>query len=299
MPAPTPVSLNHRTAVQARLALALIGATLAVGACSKDSNMHPASADAATAASPSHRSIADITDAQWARLAQRTIFFGHQSVGRNIVQGIEELMKGDPRIKLRIVRSPRPSTAGGPAFVHFDVGQNYDPVSKDTAFAAALDGADSSGTIAMYKYCFVDVGLDTDPDKLFAEYAKTIDEVRAKHPGVTIVHITLPLYAAQPAPALKSFVKRMLGRGESPEVAINAKRNRYNTLLRQRYSGRDPIFDLAAIESTHRDGSRASYVLNGDTVYALAPELTTDGGHLNAAGRRAAAEQLLTLLASL
>jgi hypothetical protein len=264
--------------------------------------MPAATAVAATVTSP-NRSIADISDAQWARLAQRTVFFGHQSVGRNIMQGVEELMTAQPRIKLRVVRSPRPFTVGGPAFVHFDIGQNYDPASKDTAFAAALDApsADSSGAIAMYKYCFVDVGPNTNADSLFAEYVRSTDAVRAKHPGITIVHVTLPLYSTQPAPKFKALVKRMLGRGESPEVENNVKRNRFNTLLRQKYASQagEPIFDIADIESIRPDGRRSAFVLDGQTVYTLAPELTTDGGHLNALGRKAAAERLLVLLAYL
>lgn len=266
--------------------------------------MPAATAAAATVTSP-NRTLADISDAQWARLAQRTVFFGHQSVGRNIMQGVEELMQSEPRIKLRVVRSPRPFTVGGPAFVHFDIGQNYDPASKDTAFAAALDdsgaGAESSGAIAMYKYCFVDVGPKTNADSLFAEYVRTTDAVRAKHPGITIVHVTLPLYSTQPAPRIKALVKRVLGRGESPEVENNVKRNRFNTLLREKYSGKtgEPVFDLAAIESTRPDGRPSAFVMNGQTIYTLAPELTTDGGHLNAAGRKRVAERLLVLLATL
>jgi len=286
-------------AIRRRTCLVLLGTVLSAGACSEESNMPPASAAAATVTSPTHiPSIAEISDAQWARLAQRTIFFGHQSVGRNIVDGIEDVMKADPRVKLRIVRAPRPAEVGGPAFVHFDIGQNFDPASKDTAFAAAVDGMDSSG-VALYKYCFVDVGPSTDPDALFAEYVRTTDAVRAKHPDLTIVHVTLPLKDTRPAPKFKAWVKNMLGRSESPEVALNVKRNRFNTLLRQRYAGRDPVFDLASIESTRPDGSRSSFLLNGETIYTLAPELTTDGGHLNDIGRRKAAEALLVLLASL
>jgi hypothetical protein len=280
--------------------VALLGTLLCVGACGQDSVMPAASAAAANAnLSLSTRSLADVTDAQWARLAQRTIFFGHQSVGRNIVQGIEELMKADPRIKLRIVRSPRAASVGGPAFVHFDIGENYDPASKDTAFVAALDGFDSSGGVAMYKYCFVDMGRNTDPDSLFAEYARTTDAMHAQHSNLTIVHITQPLLSATPTPKLKAFVKRLLGRGENPEVALNAKRNRFNMLLRERYGGKEPVFDLAAIESTHLDGSRSSFTLDGQTVYTLAQELTSDGGHLNELGRRRVSEQLLLFLTSL
>jgi len=297
MPASYPTSIDQHL-VRRFTRVALLGTMVVASACSQESDMTPASAAAATVKSP-NPSIAEISDAQWARLAQRTIFFGHQSVGGNIVQGIEELMQAEPRIKLRVVRSPRPATVTGPAFVHFEIGKNYDPASKDTAFAAALDGLNSSGTIALYKYCFVDMAASTNPDSLFAEYELTTEAARASHPGLTIVHVTMPLLSAQPTSKLKLLVKRLLGRGESPEVALNAKRNRFNRLLRQRYGNSDAFFDLASIESTRLDGSRSSFTLNGETVYTLAPEYTTDGGHLNAQGRRKAAEALLARLATL
>jgi lysophospholipase L1-like esterase len=95
--------------------------------------------------------------------------------------------------------------------------------------------------------------------------------------------------------ASKARVKRLLGRTTVRDV--NAKRNRYNTLLRQAYAGREPLFDIAALESTHADGRRSFVAEKADTGYTLAEELTTDGGHLNERGQRVAAEGLLAVLA--
>jgi hypothetical protein len=70
-------------------------------------------------------------------------------------------------------------------------------------------------------------------------------------------------------------------------------------MLRKEYTGKEPIFDLAALESTNPDGTRLSFTQNGKTAYALVPTYTTDGGHLNEQGRKLVAEQLLIFLASL
>jgi hypothetical protein len=53
------------------------------------------------------------------------------------------------------------------------------------------------------------------------------------------------------------------------------------------------------VESTRADGTREYATVNGKPVYALAPEWASDEGHLNAAGRRRAAEALLVTLASI
>jgi hypothetical protein len=69
--------------------------------------------------------------------------------------------------------------------------------------------------------------------------------------------------------------------------------------MRREYGGREPLFDLAAVESTRPDGSRETLSLGGKTAFALHPGYTNDGSHLNEVGRRRAAEALLTLLARL
>ena len=76
----------------------------------------------------------------------------------------------------------------------------------------------------------------------------------------------------------------------------NVKRNEYNALLKSEYEGKDPILDLAAVESTYPDGKRESFEHDGKVVYALIPGYTYDGGHLNEIGRYRAANELLKVL---
>lgn len=237
-----------------------------------------------------------LTHRQIASLAAKKVFFGHQSVGNNIIQGIRDVASGDPRLQLSVVKSSDPQLVSGPALVEFEIGQNGNPQSKSAAFAAVLDkGMGTQGGIALYKFCYVDIDAATDVPKMFAAYREGTDSLKAKYPSLKIVHVTVPLTTAEPA--AKAWIRSLLGRTTTRD--INIKRNRFNTLVRRAYAGTDPIFDLAEVESTHGDGSRSYFTRGSEMIYTLAPEFTADGGHLNEMGRRVAAERLLFVLAQL
>jgi lysophospholipase L1-like esterase len=89
----------------------------------------------------------------------------------------------------------------------------------------------------------------------------------------------------------------LIGR-EIPEYRDNANRTRFNDMLRAEYGGKDPIFDIAKLEST-AGGSRNVFEYDGQKVEALVPAYTNDGGHLSDEGKRWIAEQLLIFLAEL
>jgi acetyltransferase-like isoleucine patch superfamily enzyme len=226
------------------------------------------------------------------RLRQTKVFFGHQSVGANVLDGIRELASDDPNWSLEMTRADRPASVAGPALVEATIGRNSDPQSKADAFVAALGGGlGPEGGIALYKYCYLDVRQDTDIEKLFGSYKRAIESVRAARPEITIVHVTIPLTADEGQ--LRRLAKAALGKPTLRD--LNVKRNAYNDLIRQSFS-KDAVFDLARVESTRPDGTR-SYFRNGaDTVYTLAAQYTDDGGHLNRLGRSAAARELLRVL---
>lgn len=228
------------------------------------------------------------------RLRETKVFFGHQSVGANIIEGIRELSADDQSLALKVKRADVPSSVGGPALVEANIGRNGDPQSKADAFVAALrHGLGPDGGIALYKYCYMDVREDTDIDGLFRSYKRAVETVRAAHPEITLVHVTMPLTADEGR--LRRLAKAALGKSGYSNLSI--KRNAYNTLLRQAFFGREPVFDLARIESTRPDGTR-SYFRNGDdTVYTLAAQYTDDGGHLNRLGRLSAAREFVRVLA--
>ena len=229
--------------------------------------------------------------ASWARLADAQIYFGHQSVGANIVEGLRQLGAARKGSELRIVRS-RERSSGLPALVEFAIGENGLPESKMKDFAAALRQIDdTSPAIAMFKYCYLDITPETNVELLFAGHRKALGEMRARHPNLTFVHVTAPLTRLESGP--RFLVKRLLGKPTTRDA--NAKRNLFNAMLREEYAG-EPMFDLAKVESTRPDGSRSFFTQGRAVVYTLAPELTDDGGHLNGAGRRAAGEEFAAVI---
>jgi hypothetical protein len=172
--------------------------------------------------------------------------------------------------------------------------ENGDPLRKLENFKAAV-GEGSRYDIALVKFCYVDVTADTDARALFERYRATIAQLQAKNPRTVFVHATLPLTTVQSGP--KALAKRLLGRAPYGTIE-NLRRDEYNRLLRASYAGREPIFDLARLESIAPDGASVSMTWNGATAPAMSQAYTDDGGHLNARGRVLAAQEFVTVLAA-
>jgi hypothetical protein len=231
---------------------------------------------------------------RWASVAGRAVYFGHQSVGSDIVAGLEEL-NDERRLGIRFVETRDPSAVAGPAFVHFRAGNNTNASSKNASLLRVLDARpEPDAGIVMLKYCYVDVRASTDLESMVSEYLRTVSIVRERHPDVTVVHTTVPLTTVESS--TKARIKRLLGRSTVRDDA--AARARFNTLLRNALAGGAWLFDLARLEATRPDGMRATFRTKDADVDVLAADYTSDGGHLNARGRRVAASGLLDVLAS-
>lgn len=231
---------------------------------------------------------------QLSTLAASRVYFGHQSVGSNVLEGVRELAGPADSARLPIIRTRDVASVTGTGVVEFTIGENGDPASKRRDFASVIDAKrDTAPALALFKYCYLDITPETDVAALFAAHRDTVRALQARHPELTFVHVTAPLTTVEPASKL--MIKRLLGKPTSRDV--NRKRNEFNAMVRREFQG-EPIFDLARVESSRPDGSRAFFTAGTDTVYTLAPELTDDGGHLNAAGRRAAALEFLSVLSA-
>jgi len=242
------------------------------------------------------KAIRDIPKEKWELLGDQKIFFGHQSVGKNIVDGVKALSAENSAINLTILETSKLSTLNNSAwFAHSMIGENKDPYSKIIAFSNVLEhGGGNTADIVFFKFCYVDITFESNIDAIFSNYRKTMEKLQQLFGDTRIIHVTVPLRKVQDGP--KAFIKKIIGR-PIDEYAENIKRNEYNKFLRDYY--KTNLFDLARFESTKQDGTRQMFTLNGKSYYSLVPEYTLDKGHLNEIGRRYVAEQLLIFLATL
>lgn len=229
------------------------------------------------------------------KVAQKKVFFGHQSVGQNIIDGIGDLSEKASVQGLNLVESNDASRFDHPVFAHVRIGENRHPSLKLADFEKRIDaGIGRKADIAMLKFCYVDINARTEVEKLFADYVQTMTRLGQKYPNLVLVHVTVPLKTVERG--LKSRIKQWAGLGLPEEYADNADRNRFNELMRRRYQGKEPLFDLALLEATAPDGTAETFTLRGKSYQALFPGYASDGGHLDSAGRRRVARELLLIL---
>lgn len=238
-----------------------------------------------------------VPQANWKSLTEKKIYFGHMSVGNNILEGVQDLAKEYPFIRLNIVETKSPSSFNQPIFAHSPIGKNEDPKSKIADFSHLIStGIGDTTDIAFFKLCYIDILAATDADEVFNQYKNTMASLKERYPKVTFVHVTAPLRLVQTGVLVP--IKKIVGRPVGG-YADNIKRSRFNDLLRQEYKGNEAIFDLAAIESTYPDGTRFVFDSGGKKYESLVVDYTHDGGHLNEFGRKLVAAHFLAFLATL
>lgn len=241
------------------------------------------------------RSIDDDLRSAFHRVSSARIYFGHQSVGGNIMAGLADLQGqiGQPVIRVVELGSSETSDNHG-ALIHSQVGENEKPASKCEDFRRILDQQLAGRVdVALFKFCYIDFTDTTDVDAILKTYSGIMDDLRKRHPEIVFMHVTAPLRSVDRGPGV--WAREMLGRPNRTKLA-NARRNEFNRGLKNRYPS-DPVFDLAEVMSTYPDGQRESFRMDGDTYYSLVPAYTDDGGHLNAVGRTYAAAEFVRSIA--
>jgi hypothetical protein len=214
-----------------------------------------------------------------ARLSSARIYFGHQSVGNNVLDGLRALSISEG-VPLRIVESPVGLDDDLPGIVHAKVGKNRAPATKCEAFRRFLVERSARWDAAVLKFCYADLGDsgERDPSRLLSAYEETVASIRSARPDIVVVHATSPLLSN--GLGKRDAIRKALGFGTSNDAG-NKVRNEFNGLLRAEYA-RDPIFDVAWAESTRPDGSRSGFGRGDQFVATMAREFTYDEGHLTA-----------------
>jgi hypothetical protein len=228
-------------------------------------------------------------------LRSKRIFFGHASVGYNIINGMEDIRAANKRFAEINIRELKDSDeVGAPGIYHSVNGKNGFPKTKIDGFKNLLKQRELGNKldIAFFKFCYVDFDKNSNVVEILDYYSKNIDEIKMEFPKLKIVHVTTPLCVH--AWGFKGFIKNLIY-----DDIPNMKRNEFNRLLTARYEGKDPIYDLAKFESTLPDGSRVTFKSKGHLYFSLAKQYSTDGGHLNELGKYYAAKELLYTLSEL
>lgn len=232
---------------------------------------------------------ADILPAELELAAGRRVFFGHMSVGKNILSGVSALNEAHDVTSPEVVELPSmvrdapgampelPADQG--VLVHVLIGENRHPSRKLENFEAALRGGLADQVdVAILKLCYSDVFWYTDVEALVGRYTDTLDRLERDFPHIRFLHATVPLTTGPHG--IKDHLKVLLGRDD------NAARERYNAAIRGRYgSGR--LLDIAAIEARRPDGSTEPTLYGG---------YSSDGAHLNRTGSALVAAEFIRLI---
>jgi len=212
------------------------------------------------------------------QLAGTRVFFGHQSVGQDVLGGVRRLAERGEQVP--VIQDAR-------------LGANEDPLLKIQDFDARLRGGVAEQVdVAMMKLCYIDITARTDVAALLAAYRTTLAGLERDYPDVAFVHVTVPLTAER---SRLSRLRARLTGNDRYGADENVARERLNALIRAEYAGR--LFDLAAVESTRPDGTRVTGRHEGSDYYALHDGYAADLGHLDAAGAEVAAAAWLAAVA--
>ena len=227
-----------------------------------------------------------MTNIDWNRIINKSIYFGHQSVGNNIVQEMNNIIKKN-NLTYNVINSKNLSDFNTSNFYHSTIGYNKNPKSKIDEFVKLMDGGLAEKLdIAGFKFCYADIRVNTDINELFDYYTSKLKYLSDKYPNVTFIHFTVPL-VSKPR-GLKGLIKIFF-------YDHNAKRNKYNQLVINYYD-KNEVFDVAKYESTYHDGQKNIYRKNR---LALIDKYTFDGEHPNEFASNLIAQQFFSFLSDI
>lgn len=227
-------------------------------------------------------------------VAGQKVFFGHQSVGFNVLDGLPAVYGSAGVDAPAVVESG--SVPPASTIHHIEIAENGYPLDKIAEFDQIMrDGMAEAVDIAVLKLCYADFRAgQADVDEVFSTYRDTMAALKRDFPGTAFVAVTSPLQVER---GPRGKVKAFLGRPDKLGPEHNILREEFNALMRAEYSAPGELFDLAAVQSTDADGDRIAFERDGETYYSLNKDYAKDPGHLNAPGGEIAASAFLAVLA--
>lgn len=217
-----------------------------------------------------------------AAMSKRTVF-GHQSVGWQVLQGVEmwadELGAPDPIF-------PDYEGAGLPesgGFLgHFYCGTNGNSFTKTAEFLSHLqNGLASQVDIVVMKFCYADLrsGSGYTPQQMFDDYKAWVDAVESQFPQLTVIYATEAIVM-----------------GQNSDGVNNGLRQTFNNLVRAEYGASGRLWDVADIQSTDPSSNK---VLYGGVESLYSGYASPDQRHIYGLGRTTVSAPLLQIIADL
>jgi len=222
--------------------------------------------------------VAGYAKAQFDKVGRLKWYFTHASVGANMMEGIADLHGLDPgtyQIRSQSAgATPPEATEAGVIYEH----QRGNPgwKAKFDMFHACVSDRWRlpKVNVVVDKLCYIDQMASVN------YCINSMTNLEAECPDTVVVYTTMPLM--------------------TDEDLANYLRNRYNKRLREwcRAQGK-VLLDIAEIEAHDSKGAPCTFRYRGNTWQKLCSDYTSDGGHLNAAGRQLVARGFYALGAAL
>lgn len=225
------------------------------------------------------------------------VLFGVQSVGQDIIKGIPSAFSSARLTKPRVTSWTAAKKAKGPLVAAALIGRNGSPTSKLRAFATLVNDAPrGSANVALMAFNYQDITAETDVYKLYRNYEDTMESIEHANPDITFLYTTAPVASANSWRAVERSLVTGLGNADQPVWQDNIARERFNALIRERYSGSGRLFDIAALQA-YVDSRKVTAKQHEEKwYYVMNPGLSLDGKKLNQRGSIRLAQNLMLLV---
>jgi hypothetical protein len=252
------------------------------------------------------------------------MFFGHHSVGRSILAGLNRIQTSLPaELRCRVPIIPFSEQIPSSTLVTQHAGNSFgNPLGSANRVPALVDAEyhlwngyamarqmvdafvehvrlimNGRGNIppqrldiAFMKFCYVpfQTCTDADTEELFRYYRDRMDRLQEDFPELIIVHFT-------------QATQHCVGNNQAYMQPINRRRMRFRQLILEHYEHTGRVFDLTRFEATDAQGlvRYCNYNgMDGNPVMGLLSEYAlSDFGHFNSTAGDIIARELANFLA--
>lgn len=223
--------------------------------------------------------------------------FAHQSIGQDISRRIPIVYKSAKLPAPKVVTWNKAKTTKGPLVATATVGTNGNAVSKLRAFARLVNDAPrGSMKVALLAFNYQDVDAESDVDELFQSYVDTMTSLEAASPDISFLFATVPVTTANSWSEVDRSTITGLSNANQPVWQDNIARERFNTLIRERYADTGRLYDIAALQAEIKGDKVAAKQHEDLWYYVMYPGNSSNGKRLNDAGSRRLAKTLILLV---